>query len=68
MGGRLLKPRHIGDLARWDHRSERVVGDIVGTPPDVHLVVAMLGGGFGLVQTLKAPVVTLIEPPRTEGG
>ena len=58
--GRLLKPRRIGDLARWDHRSERVVGGHRRNAADMNLVVAMLGRGFGFVQTLKTPVVTLI--------
>ena len=37
--------------------------DGVGPPPDLDLVLAVLGSGLGLVQTLEGTVVPLVQAP-----
>src|SRR5918993_1595371 len=37
--------------------------DIVGASPNFYLRLAVLGGGFRLVQPLKSPVVTFVQSP-----
>jgi hypothetical protein len=36
---------------------------VIATTPDMHLVIAVLGGSFTFVQTLQGTVMALIEPP-----
>ncbi|CFP64848.1 Uncharacterised protein [Bordetella pertussis] len=42
---------------------QRLRGDRVGAAPDQHLLVAVLGGGLGLVQALQLAVVALVQAP-----
>ncbi|KAG1249599.1 hypothetical protein G6F65_019075 [Rhizopus arrhizus] len=42
---------------------QRFRGDGVGAAPDQHLLVAVLGGGFSLVQALQGAVVALVQAP-----
>ena len=42
--------------------------DVEGATPDLDLVLAVLGGGVGLVQALEGAVVTLVELPGLGDG
>lgn len=41
---------------------------VVGSAPDVDLLVAVLGGGFGFVEALEGAVVALVEAPAAFDG
>src|SRR5690606_3497467 len=48
---------------------EGVGGDGIGAAPDQHLLVAVLGRGFRLVQPLQRAVVALVQAPaQADGG
>ena len=57
-------------IARIVRRVTRVVDrqrrrrDVVAAPPDLDLLLAVLRGGLGLVQSLQRAVVPLVQPPR----
>ena len=42
--------------------------DVEGATPDEDLLLAVLGGGIGLVQALQRAVVTLVKAPRLVDG
>src|SRR4029079_17798220 len=47
-------------------RTERRGGDVINAPPDLDLRIAVLGGGFRLVQSLQCSVMTLVQTPALE--
>ena len=68
LGGRQLVGRDLGVAAVETGvalvvQRQRIGRDGVGTAPDQHLLVAVLGGRLGLVQALQGAVVTLVQAP-----
>ena len=68
LGGGQLVGRHLG-VALVEARvalvvqRQRLGRDGVGAAPDQHLLVAILGGGLGLVQALQGAVMALVQAP-----
>lgn len=42
--------------------------NVVASAPDMHLLIAILGGGVGLVEALEGSVVTFVEVPVFNHG
>src|SRR5437762_2729933 len=66
-GGKLA--RIDAGVARVEARVARIVArerrrrNVVAAAPDLHLILAVAGGGLGLVEPLQRSVVTLVQPP-----
>jgi len=57
----------VARIAGWMTRvvqRQRRGRDVETAPPDLGLRLAMLRGGFGLVQALERSIVALVQPPR----
>ena len=73
LGTRDVAVGHTG-VARIEFRVPGIVlregkgSDVVAAAPDLHLGVAVLLGGLGLVQALEVAVVLLIEAPALLHG
>jgi hypothetical protein len=66
--GRELGVAHVAAFAARVVRFQRRRRGVVAAAPDQHLLVAVLLGGFGLVQALQAAVVALVQAPGMHHG